>query len=164
MHLFVSVSDFLQQITYNYTYRNYLKNLNSSDLISLPQGHSLVLINRGTERIGFQEMGTILVPYVTFLLRLHTILVGNSPISVAISAFCSFHHFHINEKIRKLCFIKKVGSTMKTNLPKLLDLLIFCIYSLNFSLEFFIMIFFATNQLNISKFLPTQIRKTLISY
>ena len=31
--------------------------------------------------------------------------------------------------------------TMRTNLPKLLDLLIFCIYSLNFSLEFFIMIF-----------------------
>ena len=28
--------------------------------------------------------------------------------------------------------------TMRTNLPQLLDLLIFCIYSLNFSLEFFI--------------------------
>ena len=52
---------------------------------------------------------------------------------------------------------------MRTNLPKLLDLLIFCIYSLNFSLEFFIMIFFVTNQLNISKFLPPWIRKTLIS-
>ena len=50
--------------------------------------------------------------------------------------------------------------TMRTNLPKLLDLLI-CIYSLNFSLEFFIMIFFVTNQLNISKFLPLQIYKTL---
>ena len=55
-------------------------------------------------------------------------------------------------------------NTMRTNLPKLLDLLIFCIYSLNFSLEFFIMIFFVTNQLNISKFLPLQICKTLISY
>ena len=54
--------------------------------------------------------------------------------------------------------------TMRTNLPKLLDLLIFCIYSLNFSLEFFIMIFFVTYQLNISKFLPLQRRKTLISY
>jgi hypothetical protein len=32
--------------------------------------------------------------------------------------------------------------TMRTNLPKLLDLLIFCIYSLNFSLKFFILIFF----------------------
>ena len=53
--------------------------------------------------------------------------------------------------------------TMRTNLPKLLDLLIFCIYSLN-SLEFFNMIFFVTNQLNISIFLPLQIRKTLISY
>ena len=53
---------------------------------------------------------------------------------------------------------------MRTNLPKLLQLLIFYIYSLNFSLEFFIMIFFVTNQLNISKFLPNQIRKTLISY
>ena len=53
--------------------------------------------------------------------------------------------------------------TMRTNLPKLLDLLIFCIYSLNSSFEFFIMIF-VTNQLNISKFLPPQIRKTLISY
>ena len=33
-------------------------------------------------------------------------------------------------------------STMRTNLLKLLDLLIFWIYSLNFSLEFFIMITF----------------------
>ena len=33
-------------------------------------------------------------------------------------------------------------NTMRTNIPKLLDLPIFCIYSLNFSLEFFIMIFF----------------------
>ena len=40
----------------------------------------------------------------------------------------------------------------------------FCIYSLNLSLEFFIMIFFVINQLNIGKFLPPQIRKTLISY
>ena len=31
--------------------------------------------------------------------------------------------------------------TMRTNLPKLWDLLIFCIQSLNFSLEFFIMFF-----------------------
>ena len=31
--------------------------------------------------------------------------------------------------------------TMKTNLPKPLDLLIFCIYSLNFSSEFFNMTF-----------------------
>ena len=53
--------------------------------------------------------------------------------------------------------------TMRTNLPKLLDLLIFCMFSLNFSLEFFIMIFFVTNQLNISKLLPP-ILKTLISY
>ena len=44
--------------------------------------------------------------------------------------------------------------TMRKNLPKLLDLLIFCIYSLNFSLAFFIMIFFVTIPLNISKFLP----------
>ena len=64
--------------------------------------------------------------------------------------------------IRPRMKIEKI--TMRTNLPKLLDLLIFCTYLLNFSLEFFIMIFFATNQLNISKFLPTQIRKTLISY
>ena len=34
-------------------------------------------------------------------------------------------------------------------------------YSLNVSLEFFIMIFFVTNQLNISKFLPPQISKTI---
>ena len=53
--------------------------------------------------------------------------------------------------------------TMRTNLPKILDLLIFCIYSLNFSLEF-LSDFFVTNQLYISKFLPPQIRKTLISY
>ena len=56
------------------------------------------------------------------------------------------------------------GIKMRTNLPKLLDLLIFSIYSLNFSLEFLIMISFVKNQLNISKFLPPQIRKTLISY
>ena len=48
---------------------------------------------------------------------------------------------------------------MRTNLPKLLDLLIFCIYSLNFSLEFFIMMFFVTNQLNISKFQRVYISK-----
>ena len=54
--------------------------------------------------------------------------------------------------------------TMRTNLRKRLDLLIFCIYSLNFSLEFFIMIYFVTNQLNISKFLQLQRHKTLISY
>ena len=50
--------------------------------------------------------------------------------------------------------------TMRTNLPKLLYLLIFCIYLLNSSLESFIMIFFVTNQLDISKFLPPQRRKT----
>ena len=44
------------------------------------------------------------------------------------------------------------------------NLTIFCIYSLNFSLEFFIIIVFVTNQLNTSKFLPLQLRKTLISY
>ena len=65
--------------------------------------------------------------------------------------------------LRKYVTQRKVN-TMRTNLPKPLDLLIFCIYSLNFSLEFFIMIFFVTNQLNVSKFLPTQIHKTLISY
>ena len=51
------------------------------------------------------------------------------------------------------------SNTMRTNLPKLLDLLIFCKHSLNFCLEFFIMIFVVTNQLNISKFLPPQICK-----
>ena len=65
----------------------------------------------------------------------------------------------------EVCFYGKgLSFTMRTNLPKLLNLLIFGIYSLNFSLEFFIMICFVTNQLNISKFLPLQIRKTLISY
>ena len=39
------------------------------------------------------------------------------------------------------------ASTMRTNLPKLLDLLIFCLYSLNFNLEFSIMMFFVMNQL-----------------
>ena len=51
---------------------------------------------------------------------------------------------------------------MGTNLPKISDLLVFCIHSLNFSLEFFIMMFFVTNQLNISEFLPPRIRKTSI--
>ena len=54
--------------------------------------------------------------------------------------------------------------TKRTNLPKLLDLLISFICSLNLSLEFFIMIFFGTNQLNINKFLPTQIYKTHCLY
>ena len=76
-------------------------------------------------------------------------------------------------KICKLCTILLamnrlqyiyISATKRTNLSNLLDLLIFCIYSLNFSLKFFIMIFLVTNQLNISKFLPLQIRKTLISY
>ena len=43
---------------------------------------------------------------------------------------------------------------------RLIDIL----HSLNFSLEFFIMMFFVTNQLNISEFLPPRIRKTSISY
>ena len=33
-------------------------------------------------------------------------------------------------------FVGIVKFTMRTNLPKLLDLHIFCIYSLNFSFEF----------------------------
>ena len=51
--------------------------------------------------------------------------------------------------------------TMRTNLPKLLTGILH-LYT-KFSLEFFIMIFFATNQLDISKFLPPQVCKTLIS-
>ena len=39
---------------------------------------------------------------------------------------------------------KVVKFTMRTNLPKLYDLLIFCIYSLNFRLEFFHHDFFWT--------------------
>ena len=42
--------------------------------------------------------------------------------------------------LRKYGTQRKIN-TMRTNLPKPLDLLIFCIYSLNFSLEFFVMIF-----------------------
>ena len=53
--------------------------------------------------------------------------------------------------------------TMGTNLPKLLELLVFCIYSLNVSF-FFLHDFFVTNLLNVSKFLPLQTCKTLISY
>ena len=44
--------------------------------------------------------------------------------------------------------------TMRTNLPKLLDLLIFCIYSLNFSLKFFILIFFYNKSAKYYEFLP----------
>ena len=53
--------------------------------------------------------------------------------------------------------------TVRTNLPKLLDLLIFCIFT-KFYFGIFHHDFFLTNQLNISKFLPLQRRKTLISY
>ena len=67
------------------------------------------------------------------------------------------------DKIVKLEDVKK-SHTMRKKVPKLLDLLIFCIDSLNFSLEFFIVLFFVTNQQNISKFLPAQIRKILTSY
>ena len=49
--------------------------------------------------------------------------------------------------------------TMRTILPKVLDLLISRIYLLNFHHDFFV-----TNQLNISRFLPPILRKTLISH
>ena len=54
--------------------------------------------------------------------------------------------------------------TMRKNLPKTLDLLIFSIYSLNFSLEFLELLKFSHNLPNISKFLPPQRRKTLCFY
>jgi hypothetical protein len=50
------------------------------------------------------------------------------------------------------------------NLPKILDLLIFSNYSLNFSLEFLELLKFSDNLPNINKFLPPQRRKTLHSY
>ena len=50
---------------------------------------------------------------------------------------------------------------MRKILPKTL---LFSIYLLNFSLDDITHIFFVTNQLNISKFLPPQRRKTLRSY
>ena len=63
-----------------------------------------------------------------------------------------FNSVMLPKTTQALSGIESLGNTMRTNLPKRLDQLIFCIYSLNFSLEFFIMIFFASNQLNISKF------------
>ena len=54
---------------------------------------------------------------------------------------------------------KKSLHTMRKNLPKPLDLVIFCICSLNFSLDHD-HDFFVRNQLNISKVLSLQIRKT----
>ena len=54
--------------------------------------------------------------------------------------------------------------TMRKNLPKTLDLLIFSVYSLNFSLEFLELLKFSHNLPNISKFLPLQRCKTLRSY
>ena len=56
------------------------------------------------------------------------------------------------------------GCTMRTHLPKLLDLLSFWLDSLNISYKFFFMILFVTNLLNVSKFLPPLILKTLIFY
>ena len=53
---------------------------------------------------------------------------------------------------------------MRRNLQKTLDLLIFSVYSLNFSLEFLELLKFSHNLPNISKFLPPQRRKTLHSY
>ena len=53
---------------------------------------------------------------------------------------------------------------MRTNLLKLLDLLIFCKYSLNFNCFRLKFSNFVTNQLNISRFLLLQRRKTLHSY
>jgi hypothetical protein len=89
--------------------------------------------------------------------------IGKEEIPYGPEIFNQRIYVHISyslQDLHKYCFT----FTMRTNLPKLLDLLIFCRHSLNFSLEFFTMIFFVTNQLNISKFLPLQIRKTLISY
>ena len=55
-------------------------------------------------------------------------------------------------------------NTMRKILPKTLDLLIFSMYSLNFSLDDITHIFFVTNQLNISKFFPPQRCRILRSY
>ena len=56
------------------------------------------------------------------------------------------------------------ADTMRTNLPKTLDLLIFRIYSLNFSNYFLELLHFSHNQVNISKFVLPQRHKTLHSY
>ena len=64
--------------------------------------------------------------------------------------WCDFHSCAFSKNSPNIQLVRfSLHNTMKTNLPKLLDLLIFCIYSLNFSLEFFIMISFVTNQLDI---------------
>ena len=87
--------------TFNETYRNYLNDLSSSDLISLPQGHSLVLINIGTERIGFLEMGTICnhSTWVTTLVWEFSNLLGYL-------CFLLFPPLSYYKKIRKLYFQK----------------------------------------------------------
>ena len=60
-------------------------------------------------------------------------------------------------KLNRLHYEKKLTET--------LDQLIFCNYTLNFSLKLFTHnFFFVRNQLNISKFLPPQRHKTLRSY
>ena len=91
----------------------------------------------------------------------HTPLIRRH-VDISVTSVLKFEGAHVIccSKIVK----KYMGATMRTNLPKILDLLLLCILSLNFSLKFFIMIFFVTIQLNISKFLPPQIHKTLISY
>ena len=55
----------------------------------------------------------------------------------------------------KTCVLR-FNFTMRTNLPKTLDLLIFSIYSLNFSLECLELLKFSHSLPNISKFLPPQ--------
>ena len=82
-----------------------------------------------------------------------------------ISATLAFKRFFNVSHIQGDLFIIMENSylcciTMRTNLPKLLDFW-FCILSLHFSLEFFIMIFFVANQLNVSKFLLFERCKTL---
>ena len=66
------------------------------------------------------------------------------------------------KRIKMVCICESI--TMRKNLPKILYLLIFSIYSLNFSLEFLELLKFSHNLPNISKFLPPQRRKTLCSY
>ena len=55
-------------------------------------------------------------------------------------------------------------NTMRKILPKTLNLLIFSIYSLNFSLEFMELVTISHNLPNVSKFLPPQRHKTIRSY
>ena len=87
-------------------------------------------------------MYQIKIPYSIHAVNLHKNFEWQSYTQDCVTKYGNwFNNAHILMVIRKLLSNQTSKNTMRSNSPKLLDLLIFCIYSLNFSLDFYIMIF-----------------------